>query len=160
MIEILGAELDKAFEELNINAKKTYEIQNKPWDYCEDYQVWELLEEDFDKICKIEDKDWKDEWGWWRFAEGSNLGYVNARYNINHHYLQAWDGTSTQDFLKENKHCKPEDRYFPERKYKSLLQYMCNEMGASAERNVCALAVDLAMQNGITMAELFRKYQG
>jgi hypothetical protein len=150
MIEILGAELDKVFEELNINAKKTYEIKNKPWDYCETYQVWELSEEDFEKISEIEDNDWKEEWGWWRFAKGSNAGSVGYRYNINNHYINVWDGVdreSTKDWCCD-------------RKYSSLLKYFCNEMGASAERNVCALAVDLAMQNGMTMGELFNKYQG
>jgi hypothetical protein len=150
MIEILGAELDIAFEELKMNVLKTYEIINKPWDYCETYQVWELSEEDFEKICSIPDNEWKDNWGWWRYAKGSNLGSVGHRYNINGHYISAWDG-----YKRENTKDYPWNR-----EYKTLLQYFCNEIGVSTEKNVCAVAVDLAEQNGITMAELFKKYQG
>jgi hypothetical protein len=150
MVEILGAELDKAFEELKINAKKTYEIKNKPWSYCEDYQVWEVSEDDFNKICNIEDNTWKDNWGWWRFAKGSNLSSICHRYNINGHYINAWDGTYRQN----NKD------YYHDRKYNTLLEYFCNEIGASTESNVCAVAVDLVEQNGIKMSELFKKYQG
>jgi hypothetical protein len=160
MKEILGAELDLAFKELNINALKTYEIKNFPWEYSEVYQVWELSEEDFKRICEIPNNEWKDDWGWWRFVEGSNLGGVDSRYNINNHYIYAWDGVSRINFEEENKNCKPEDRWFRDRKYKTLLNYFCEEIGASTERNVCAVAVDIAKQNGIKMSELFIKYQG
>jgi len=47
-----------------------------------------------------------------------------------------------------------------DREYNNLLEYFCDEIGASMEKHICALAVDLAMINGITMGELFRKYQG
>lgn len=150
MKEILGAELDNVFKELGINAKKTYEIKNKPWEFCEDYQVWELSNEDFEKLCALSEQDWKDAWGWWRSAEGSNMGGVSYSYNINKHYIHAWDGI----YRKNHKD------YYQDRKYDSLLQYFCNEIGASTERNVCAVAIDLARQNNITMGELFRKYQG
>jgi hypothetical protein len=160
VIEILAGELDKAIEELQMNAKKTYEIQNKPWEYCETYQVWELSDEEFDKLCEIDEDDWKSEYGWWRGAKGSNLGGVSYRYNINNHYIKAWDGYSRINFMEENKNCKPEDKWFRDRKYKTLLQYFCEELGVSTERNVCAVAVDLAEQNGITMSELFKKFQG
>lgn len=149
MKEILGAELDNTFIFFGINAKKTYELKNKHWDYCEIYQVWELSDEDYEKLCNVDEKDWKDFFGWWRSAEGSNLLSVNHRYNINNHYIKAWDGTSRQG----------EKDWF-DRKYDNLLQYFCDEIGASTERNVCAVAVDLAQQNGMTMGELFRKYQG
>jgi hypothetical protein len=38
--------------------------------------------------------------------------------------------------------------------------YMGEELGASVERNVCALAVDLARANGMTMAKLFEVQDG
>ena len=44
--------------------------------------------------------------------------------------------------------------------YETLLTYMAEELGASVERNVCALAVDLARANGMTMAKLFDIYEG
>ena len=54
---------------------------------------------------------------------------------------------------------KYEEDVYP-RVYKNLLEYMYNEVGASLERNVCALAVDLARANGMTMARLFETYEG
>ena len=45
-------------------------------------------------------------------------------------------------------------------RYDTLTEYMCNEIGASTEKNVCALAVDLARANGLTMARLFEIYEG
>jgi hypothetical protein len=45
-------------------------------------------------------------------------------------------------------------------KYETLTEYMCDEIGASMESNVCALAVDLARANGLTMAKLFEIYEG
>jgi len=150
MIEILGAELDKAFEELNLYAQKMYQIKNKHWEYCEDYQVWRLSNEDYDKLCAISEKNWQDDWGWWRWSAGSNLCSVCHRYNINGHYINAWDGYSRQD-----------DKDYPwARHYKNLLQYFCDELGVTTERNICAVAVDLAAKNNMTMAELFQKYQG
>lgn len=150
MKEILGGELDKAFKELNISAKKTYESKNIRHEYQEIYQVWELSDEDFEKICNLTEKDWKDDWGWWRSAEGSNLCNPISRFNINHHYMKAWDGV--------NRETSSRDHW--SREYNNLLEYFCDEIGASMEKHICALAVDLARINGITMGELFRKYQG
>lgn len=150
MKEILGAELDKAFEELNINATKTYEAKNIRYKYQEIYQVWELSDDDFELICNMVEEDWKDNWGWWRSAEGSNMCSEIHRYNINNHYIKAWDGATRE---RNDKDCWP-------REYDYLTEYMCDEIGASMEKNVCALAVDLARINNITMGELFTKYQG
>ena len=43
--------------------------------------------------------------------------------------------------------------------YNTLLDYMNKVIGASQPRNVCALAVDLARANGMSMSELFKIYQ-
>jgi hypothetical protein len=171
MKEIIGSiELENAFKDLNIESKRTY--LSSDYDDNDFQGVWEISDEDFEKICGFEDipwyhyddeeseekynnnpKYWKESWGWWRHAEGSNMGLVDRKYNINHHYIYAWDGYSR--FKEENfKGC------FKPRKYDDLLQYFCNELGASTEKNVCALATDLAEYNNMTMGELFTKYQG
>lgn len=98
----------------------------------------------------MNEKDWKDDWGWWRSTEGSNVCNPISRFNINHHYIKAWDSDSRLESLD----------YYRGREYEYLTQYMCDEIGASMEKNICALAVDLARINGITMGELFEKYQG
>lgn len=146
MIEILGGDLENAFFSLGINAKKTYEGNT----YLDDKtQVWEISDEDFNKLYNIKDKDWNDDWGWWRYAKGSNMGLIWKRYNINKHYIKAWDGN-----YRENHKDKYQDR-----NYDNLLRYFCDEIGASTETNVTALAIDLARQNNMSLSELFQKFQ-
>ena len=148
MKEILGGKLDKAFSDLKITAIKTYECKNIRYKYQEVYQVWELSDEDFNGLCDIKEEDWKDDWGWWRSAEGSNMFGNCKRYTINNHHILAWDGNSREKYDWMN------------RKYDSLLSYYCEEHGVSTEKNVCALSVDLAKINNMKMSELFAKYQG
>ena len=69
------------------------------------------------------------------------LGVPDTRFIVNHHYLIGWDRL----------HCE-------RRKYTNLTEYLCDCVGASTGKNVCACAMDLAKYNDITMAELFEKY--
>jgi len=82
------------------------------------------------------------------------------RYNINHHYINAWDGYHREENEKENKTLPVDDRCIDLRKYDNLLQYFEYEIGATTEKNVTALAVDLAKYNNMNLGELFIKYQG
>jgi len=45
-------------------------------------------------------------------------------------------------------------------RFDNLLSYFSEEWGVSTEKNICALAVDLAKMNEMTMSELFEKYVG
>lgn len=98
MKEILGGNLDQAFLDLKMNAKKTYEgntfLDAKT-------QVWELLDEDFITICNYTEENWNEDWGWWRSAEGSNMYNPISRFNVNHHYMKAWDGDGRIEALEE-----------------------------------------------------------
>jgi hypothetical protein len=87
------------------------------------------------------------------------MGIVNKRYSINHHYINAWDGAGREDQEEENKSLSLDDRWVEPRKYHDLLEYFCEEIGASTEKKVTALAIDLAKQNNMKMSELFKKYQ-
>lgn len=165
-VEILGGNgLHKAFKELGIKATRTYRRSEKPH-----YEVWELSKDDLKKLEYTD--EWKDEWGWWRFAKGSNMGTPFDFFQVNHKELIAWDGSKRED-LRDDWENEPDEEkamyhysfkayqeeHYPHR-YDSLLEYMGSELGASVERNVCALAVDLARANGMTMAKLFETYEG
>jgi hypothetical protein len=153
MREILGKDLDLAIMELGIGATKTYQ--------GEDYDVWEMSEDEFQKLTVIPEEDWKDEYGFWRSAEGSNIGNEMSNFKINNQIILAWDGDCRIEALNEvNGNEKDVDYCYRDREYRTLLEYFCDEIGASQPRNVCALAVDLAKINGITMSELFVKYEG
>jgi hypothetical protein len=156
MKEIIGDNLEKVMEVYNINATKTYQSSNETTDFS---QVWELSEDDLEKLCNISDDNWLYEYGWFRSAEGSNMGVVHKRYNINNHYINAWDGAGREDQEEENKSLSVDDRLIEPRKYHDLLEYFCEELGASTEKNVTALAIDLAKENDMKVSELFKKYQ-
>lgn len=167
MAEILGGgALYKAFRELGIEATRTYKGKEKPH-----YQVWELSKDDLKKLECID--DWNDEWGWWRFAKGSNQGTPFDFFTVNGRELIAWEDSYRDKDLLDSWEDMPyeerEEYHYSFREYKktmrshtydNLTTYMCDELGASQPRNVCALAVDLARANGMTMAKLFEVYEG
>ena len=166
MAEILaGGGIHKAFKSLGINAKRTYKSAQE-----HNYEVWELDKKD---IRVLEDTyEWLDEWGWWRFAKGSNMGTACSIFTINGQELIAWDGDQREylydDWAAESfeeraayhHSFKEYEETMMPRKYETLLEYFANEIGAGMPTNVCALAVDLARANGKTMAQLFKIYEG
>ena len=156
MKEILGNNLETVFDFFGFKAVKTYQSINDKTDFA---QVWEMDDVTLENLNNIPDELWTEDFGWYRYAEGSNMGEVNKRYNINNHSIKAWDGSGRKNQEEENKTLSVDDRWVKPRKYSSLLEYFCEELGASTERNVTALATDLAKQNNIKMSKLFKKYQ-
>ena len=165
-VEILGGNgLHRAFKELGIKATRTYKRSEKPH-----YEVWELSKDDLKKLEYA--VEWKDEWGWYRYAKGSNMGTPFDFFTVNGKELIAWGGAKREDLMldwadepNEEKAAyhysfKEYEETLHPHVYDSLLTYMGEELGASVERNVCALAVDLARANGMTMAKLFEVYEG
>lgn len=157
-IEILGnAELKQAFDDLRIIANNTY--------HGEYFCVWQISKSDFDKMCNIPDNNWKIDWGWWRYTEGSVIrNYPTKIFIVNNismvgyydtdrlnDYIDYW--TEDNEMTKE----KAEQNYFS-CTYKGLRNYLCDVIGASTETNVCAVAKDIARLNGLTLGELFSKY--
>ena len=158
MKEILGNNLETVFDFFDFKAIKTYQNINDKTDFA---QVWEMEDDTLENLNNIPDELWTDDFGWYRCAEGSNMGEINRRYKINNHYITAWDGVGREQQEEENKMLVVDDRYdLNPRKYDNLLQYFCEEVGASTKKNVTALATDLAKQNNIKLSELFTKYQG
>lgn len=138
MKEILAENLLLFFANSGIVGKCTYS--------GDIYEVWEVSDKDFEVISNMSEEEFVKLCpnGMWRSADGSNMGVPYVKYTINGKKIIAWDR------IHENGN----------RKYDTLLEYLCNEVGASQPRNVCALAVDLAKYNNMTMGELFAKYEG
>ena len=141
MREILAENLDLAIKELGIVAQKTYQGNL--------YQVWEMVDSEYEKLMFVPEEDWKDEYGMWRGSEGSIMGNNLMDFKVNDKSLVGWE-----------RHTDDEDEDFCQREYKTLLDYLCDEIGASTPKNVCALSVDLAKINHMSMGELFVTYQG
>lgn len=150
-MEILAGNLDELLRRSGISAVKTFESKDRR------YQVWEIEKAEFDKLGQTKEKDYQSG-EWWRYGEGSNMGPVFRRYKINHRYIKAWDGDSRIETEKENLSLPVIDRLTFPREYAGLAEYLCDELGASQPRNVCALCVDLAKQNDISMADLFKRF--
>lgn len=87
--------------------------------------------------------------------------------------ILAWDGYKRTEYEVDcTNHCidrqhglckGKEDDFeacFGKREYPDIITYLCDEIGASTEKNVCACTVDLARQNNMTLSQLLKKYLG
>ena len=144
MKEILGKNLKQFFDTID-NPPNDAEIT-----YAGDrYEVWEVSDDLFIKMCNMSEEEFVEMAGedvWWRSSIGSVLGAPDTEFNVNGNDLVAWD-SPIYESKKGNK-------------YESLSDYLCNCVGASLPKNVCACAMDLAKYNDMTMGELFEKYEG
>lgn len=170
VVEILGDKMHKVFKDLNIDYKKTYNKRCNPKKkYDPHYEVYEISQSDMKRLEEVFDMP---DWSWWRWCKGSNLGTPFDIFTVNGKELIAWGGAK-RDNLRDDWDEEPDEEkatyhysfreyeeYNYPHKYDTLTEYMCNEIGASTEKNVCALAVDLARANGLTMARLFEIYEG
>ena len=143
MQEILAENLQPLFDNASLTGKKTYS--------GELYEVWEVSDEVYEFMCNISDEEFERlcPEGMWRSSNGSIMGYPTEYFIVNKKKLKCWDRREEL----YGKKCR-------RTKYESLLEYLCENIGASHPRNVCALAVDLAKYNNMTMGELFTKYEG
>lgn len=136
MAELFGGNgLHKAFKALNINAKRTYKSAHEPY-----YEVWELDRKDLKLLEEVE--EWQNNWGWWRHAKGSNMGTAADFFTINGQFMIGWETQDGNDT------------------YDSLMDYFHKGLGVGMESNICALAVDLARVNGVSLGRLFEMYEG
>lgn len=170
-VEIIGGDgLENAF--------KFFKINSATKDYSNDkFEIWSMLPEDYEILNRLTDDDWNDDFGWWRFANGSNQSCNTvADFICNDKPMKAYiNDYSYEDFCKED-YERPEnadsipnfdedndkfEQYMQYRKkQEKLTTYICNELGASMESNVFAIAQDLADINDVTVAELFEIYEG
>lgn len=152
MKEILGNHLMNFFVEMkmqnenyNKDLMRTYKGDR--------YEVYSVSDELFDVMCDMTEERFEElagEDAWWRSSEGSILGTPDTKVYINGHEMLGWSGERWED--------EDEDDEF-EIYSRSLSDYLCDVIGASQPKNVCALAVDLAKYNNMTMGELFTKYE-
>lgn len=170
MVEIIGEHMMPVFEAIGIFPKNTYQGSIGYWKH---FEVWELTEDQFNKIVAMPDDEFESvaiDGSWWRSAEGSNLGSINEIFLINDKSIRAW----RNEYLVDDLHITWEELPAEERVeykdfedycdvwlpkyYNNILEYFCEEFGVSTEKNVCALATDLAKQNDMSIADLFKIY--
>ena len=172
MRDIIGENMNNIFIILGINPKETF---SGSIGYQPNFKVWEVNDAEFNSLCEITDEQfeqWSEEGAWWRQSDGSVMGTPCYDFVINGQPIVAWRDHRWEDRYREDWESMSEeekseyedvDDYcdtWMTTEYEDILEYFCEELGASTERNVCALATDLAKYNNMTLAELFRKYGG
>ena len=162
MIEILGNHLMKFM--IVMSDDKEYERHQRTYK-GQEYEVWEISDDLFNDMCDMSEEKFVElagEEAWWRQSDGSNLGIPCTTYTIKGHRILAWECRDRSDWC-DNCECDDEESCVEcmdySREFSSLSEYLCNEVGASQPKNVCACAMDLAKYNNMTMGELFRKYE-
>ena len=146
MKEILGDNLKRFFDAVDskcTDADITY-AGNR-------YEVWEVSDELFDKMCDMSEEEFVElagEDAWFRQSEGSIFGSPDTMVYINGQEMLGWTKPWADEVEDWELHRE------------SLSDYLCNCVGASQPKNVCACATDLARYNGMSMGELFQKYEG
>jgi hypothetical protein len=134
------------FKRLQINPKRTYKSKDK------EYSVYEVTKSEFKILDKDTDTDdlWSKNDCAWIVAKGSNLGSVDKRYNVNGHYLIAWNDDKNSGRTKWYS-------YSP-LKYKNIFEYLEYRVGATSWRNVASCLYCLAEQNSLTLSELMVRH--
>ncbi len=152
---LIFGDVSNDFKRLCVNLRQTYK--------GEDYGVCEITDEEFNILCSEPD-DVEGVWseGGWRYCEGSNQEEPTQKVLINNKEIIAWYDDSLDFDNKEEKqeYLKENGGVMPLEEFHDLLQYLCDEMGCSSPRNVCALTKDLAKYNNMKLSELFLKCQG
>lgn len=176
MKEIIGENLRGIFKKLGLDATLTYSGKIGVW---KNFEVWKITDEVLEKISDLSDEEWDalcqdiSTDSWWRYSEGSNMGKVNAIFTINGEKIVAWRNKHyvadlfTEYYFElddeEKKEYTDAEDYvntWLARGYKGLMEYFGEELHVSQPRNVCALAIDLAEYNGMSMGQLFAVYGG
>lgn len=172
MREIIGENLSSFFENSQIDATKTFSGRIGYW---HNFEVWEMTDGSYDLMCNMTDDEFEfyidNDNVWWRGADGSNMGLPTVYFKVNGYDILAWAGGIRDDLYsdffsldedEQQEYSGPDDYVstIMPYEYQHVCHYFCEEIGVSTAKNVCALAVDLAKHNNMTMAELFRKYGG
>ncbi len=161
MKEILGGNLKRFFDAIDPkcnDADITYAGKM--------YEVWKVSDELFEKMNNMSEEEFIELAGddaFWRYSDGSVLGEPDNTYTIKGNYLRAWEQHDRTEWC-DGCECDDEESCVEcmdySREFSSLLEYLCDEVGVSQPKNVCACAMDLAKANNMSMGELFRKYEG
>lgn len=175
MKEIIGENLRDVFKKLGLDAILTYSGKIGVW---KNFEVWKITEDVLEKMSDLSDEEWDALCQdisvnvWWRYSEGSNMDEVNSIFTINGEKIIAWrdkyrvddlfDEYSDLDEEEKSEYASAEDyvKSCLTSVYPNLMDYFCDELGASNSKNVCALATDLAEYNGMGVGELFAIYGG
>lgn len=154
MKEILGSGLARAFQALKIKAERKHKGAR--------FEVWELSEAEYKRLCNIPDEDWKDEaFGWWRWGECILEGSPLYPFTVNGSKMLGYlDMDAIADLNKgEDPEDMVDETYYTGCQYKSFTEWLSSVMGLSAERHIACVAISLAKANGLSLAGFIKQYE-
>lgn len=147
--QIIGGRLEQGIKEFGIDAVKVFETTETK--HLEPYQVWEMNENEFDKLSMIEDVDWTPVHGWWRHGSSVFDDYATQDFTINGHSIQAYEIREPDEEGEEDLR----DNEFPD-----LFTYFEYVLGVTAPYKKVYVANSLAKENNMSLATLLEVYQG
>ena len=139
-IEIMGEDLDLAFKELNVDANKTYQS-------TDGFQVWEI---NYNYLDHLENSEWKENYGWWRYGYCTLEGSETTAYMVNDKIMYGWLPSQSAD----------EDiKFFTENKYASYTDWLSEVFELGTDVNKVIFAKSLARENNMSLKEFISIYQ-
>ncbi len=152
--EIYAGSMSDFFKKICANGEYFAELGYQKNDRMEGLvEIWTIDEKTLNYMSNMSEEEFLDlagEDAWWRWSDGSILGTPSKIITVNGEKMYGWHN----DWNYEDDECEPKSNF------SCLSEYLCDEIGASQPKNVCALSVDLAKGNHITMVELFQIYEG
>lgn len=163
MIEILTSPgFEAVMKALKVDSSMTYAYQpSDPSVWADGFEVWCVPEEALSVLSGLPEDAWLDRFDdkWWRYCEGTNLeGSPTHCFKINGKGLICWNNPEFVDYETDEEADGQLVFFARDLRYSNVLQYCCEEWGASTPKNVCAICTGLAKLNGLSMSELFAKY--
>ncbi|WEG18646.1 hypothetical protein PQ478_09205 [Alkalihalophilus pseudofirmus] len=140
-MQILGSNLTEALYELG--ATGTLQALTKVSD-GQYFEVWEISEPELVKLEKIPASEWKSSYGWWRYGHCIYEGSADFEYTVNGKVMKGYE---------------PQNNFI-QSEFDSYLDWLENVMNLSTETNIAIVAISLAQDNGMTLAEFMNTYQG
>lgn len=145
---------EEDFKRLGVSPNRTYYNNKRKYS---DLSVYEVSDADYEILSNDDSDDLHETWrmGCWRYAEGASI-QAGAESIINGIKVESFtprqcDGECEYEECIGDK-CKNFN-------YDTLLDFFLYALGVSAERNVAALAAEMAKENGLTVGELFTKLE-
>lgn len=153
MQQILGDGLAPAFQSLEMDAVQKYKGK--------DYEVWELTDDSYSRLCSLTDKDWLYEWGWWRWARCIFEGCTLYHYLVNGMTMLGYLDEDKLERLNQDE--EPDEQldasFFTDQKYSSFTNWLSETFSLSSEKHIACFAISLADANNLTLAEFMKRYQ-
>lgn len=131
-----GKDIPAQFERIGIRPLRVFDASGYKGPFNVPSVYW-MAEAEFVKLDADPEENWEGKDAAWRWADGSNLDEPEVRASVNGHWMTGWKGG----------------------KYRHLTEYLCNALGVSTEKNIAAVAAELAQAHLLSIGALFTKYQ-